>query len=283
MAEIDMSNPSVRIFHRKDEVQAYMHPDVQKKTPHFHNQCELILNVGGYADFNISGTVYHLEPGHILVINNLENHSILSHSEGYDRYTARFSNEILASMVHDPLLLSIFKQRIPGFCHQYICTPQETVRYTRLLDIMVHEYQLQRPYWEQLILSKLTDILIYMYRTQPNAFPGTRQANGQGLIYNIQNYIESHLDEDLRLETVANKFFISKYHLSHSFREITGYGYKEYVITARLSKAKDLLLRSSEEIQKIGSSVGFNSTSHFIRSFKSMEGISPLQYRNQGK
>ncbi len=283
MAETTSSPSNIRILHRRDAVQGYMHPDVQKKTPHFHYLCELILNVGGSADFNISGTVYHIEPGSILLINNMENHFIISHSEGYDRYTARFSNEVLASDIHDPVLLSIFKQRTPGFSHHYVCTPQETAHYAHLLDIMVNEYKLQRPYWDHLVTTKLMDILVGMYRNNPHAFPGTRNQDNQNLIYHIQNYIESHLDEDLRLDTLADKFFISKFYLSHSFKAVTGYGFKEYVITARLSKAKDMLLRSSDEIQKISYTVGFKSPSHFIRSFKAMEGISPLQYRNQGK
>lgn len=283
MDNTNSTQSHIRILHRKDAVQAYMHPDVQNKAPHFHYQCELILNVGGSADFNISGTIYHIKPGSMLLINNMENHFIVSHSEGYDRYTARFSNDVLASYIHDPLLLSIFKQRIPGFSHHYICTQQESAHYALMLGIMVNEYKLQRPYWEQLITSKLKDVLIYMYRNNPEAFPGTRNQDNQNLIYNIQNYIESHLDEDLQLDTLADKFFISKYHLSHCFKNVTGYGFKEYVITARLSKAKDMLLRTSYEVQKISSTVGFNSSSHFIRCFKAAEGISPLQYRNQGK
>lgn len=283
MTEYTAAEPYIRILHRKDAVQAYMSPDVQKKAPHFHNQCELILNVEGNADFNVSGTVYHMESGSMLLINNMENHYIISHSEGYDRYTARFSNEVLASMIHDPILLSIFKQRIPGFCHQYFCTHQELNHYSHMLDIMISEYRLQRPYWEHLVTSKLMDILVYMYRNQPDAFPGTRQLGGQNLIYNIQNYIDSHLTEDLRLDVLADRFFISKYYLSHSFKNITGYGFKEYVINARLAKAKDMLLRSSAEIQEISSASGFSSSSHFIRCFKATEGISPLQYRNRGK
>jgi len=277
------SQPYIRILHRRDAVQAYMSPDVQTKAPHFHNQCELLLNIGGTADFNIVGTVYHLDPGSMLLINNMENHYIISHSEGYDRYTAQFSNEVLTAFIHDPVLLSIFKQRIPGFCHLYTCTPQELTYYTSMLDMMVNEYKYQRPYWDHLVTSRLSNILVNMYRNRPEAFPGTRQLDGQNLIFNIQNYIESHLKEDLRLTVIAERFFISQYHLSHIFKNITGYGFKEYIITARLSKAKDMLLRSSDEIQEISSAVGFHSASHFIRSFKAMEGISPLQYRNQGK
>ena len=181
----------IRVLHRQDAVRRYMSPDVQQIQPHFHYQNEFLFTVGGTADFHISGKTYHVQSGSFLFVNNLENHYIISHSEGYDRYTVRFSNEALNTLIHDPLLLSIFKQRPSGFCHQYVCTPQEMKHYVLMLDIMTREYAEQAPYWDYLIASKLRDILIYMYRHQPNAFPGERGQSGQELIFNVQNYIES--------------------------------------------------------------------------------------------
>lgn len=281
MAERFLPDTDIRITHRQDAVQSYMAPDVQQKAPHFHYLCEFLLNVGGTAEFNVEGRVYHVEPGTALCISNLENHFILSHSEGYDRYTARFSNDALTTLIHDPLLLSIFKQRPEGFCHQYVCSPEELAHYAHMLDIMVREYQNRKPYWDYLIASKMRDILVYMYRRNPDAFPGTRKQAGQDVIFDIQNYIESHLADDLQLETVAARFYINKYYLSHSFKNVTGYAYKQYVVMARLSKAKDLLLNSSDAVQHIAPQVGFASASHFIRSFRQAEGMSPLQYRNR--
>ena len=271
----------IRVLHRQDAVRRYMSPDVQQIQPHFHYQNEFLFTVGGTADFHISGKTYHVQSGSFLFVNNLENHYIISHSEGYDRYTVRFSNEALNTLIHDPLLLSIFKQRPSGFCHQYVCTPQEMKHYVLMLDIMTREYAEQAPYWDYLIASKLRDILIYMYRHQPNAFPGERGQSGQELIFNVQNYIESNFNQNLQLEEIADRFFISKYHLSHIFSSITGYPLKQYLIMVRLSKAKDLLLHTDQEIQQIAWNVGFTSASHFIRIFKSHEGLSPLQYRNR--
>lgn len=273
----------IRIYHRQDAVRRYMSPDVQQNKPHFHYQNELLLTVAGKADFHISGKTYHVSSGSFLFVNNLENHYIISHSEGYDRYTVRFSNEALSTLIHDPLLLSIFKQRPEGFCHQYVCSPQEMSHYVLMLDIMAREYEKQEPYWDYLIASKLRDILIYLYRRRPQAFPGARRQSGQELIFNVQNYIERHFGENLQLEELADRFFISKYHLSHRFSDITGYTLKHYIIMVRLSKAKDLLLHTDQEIQQIAWDVGFTSASHFIRIFKANEGIFPLQYRSRAK
>ncbi len=279
MTEHFSSKTDIMVLHRQDAVQAYMAPCAQKKTPHFHYQYELLLNIGGTADFNIAGKFYHVNPGSILLMSNMENHYILAHSKGYDRFTIRFSSEALATFVRDPLLLSIFKQRPPGFCHQYNCQPNELAHYRHMADLMAAEYEARQPYWDQMVAVKLLDILINMYRHNPEAFPMRHSAGGQNMIFDVQNYIEANVQKDLSLDAVSSRFFVNKFHLSHSFSEVSGYTFKQYVLMARLSKAKDLLLNTNEEIRAVSEQVGFNNVSHFIRTFKETEQISPLQYR----
>lgn len=273
----------ILIHHRQNLVQGYMAPEVQTRTPHFHYQYELLLCVAGEADFVIAEKVYHIFPGCMLFMSNLENHYIQSYTQGYERYTLRFSNEIIAIYLRDPLLLSIFKQRPRDFCHRYVCGEKEFARFLNLIRLMEQEYQQRKPYWAQMIAAKLLTILVAVYRKAPDSFPASRNAESQTLIFNVQNYIEMNLGEDLGLETIANRFFVSKYYLSHCFSQVTGYTLQEFIITGRIAKAKDLLLTTQDEVSAIGEAVGFHNTSNFIRTFKKREGVSPLQYRNRAK
>lgn len=273
----------ILIRHRQDAVQSYMEPGAQQRMPHFHYQYELLLSVGGTADFVIGGQLYHAAPGTVLFMSNMENHYIRAHSEGYDRYTLRFSTELLSAYLCDPQLLSVFKQRPEKFSHQYVCASQEFAHYLHLAARMEAEYNAQSPYWDQMIASKLLTILVGMFRAKPESFPAYRNPDNQNLIFDVQNYIEAHVQEDLRLDTIAEKFYISKYHLSHSFTRLTGYTFKQFIVTARLSKSKDLLLNTEAEIGAISRAVGFNNVSSFIRTFKKAEGLPPLQYRNRAR
>ena len=272
---------SIQISHRSNPVQGYMTPERQQSSPHFHYQYELLICVAGEADFVISGHTYHITPGSLLFMSNLENHYIQSYSQGYERYTLRFSIELVALYLRDPLLLSIFKQRPADFCHQYVCSEKEFARYWNLIRLMELEYLQQKPYWDQMIAAKLLTILVSIYRKHPEIFPGSRNAEHQNLIFNVQNYIEMNLGADLSLDAVAGQFFVSKYHLSHCFTQVTGYSFREFIITSRISKAKDLLLSTRDEVAVIGQTVGFRNASNFIRTFKAREGVSPLQYRNR--
>lgn len=271
------------ISHRYNSVQSYMTPEQQEQSPHFHYQYELLLCVAGSAEFVISGRSYRIVPGSMLFMSNLENHCIASYTRGYERYTLRFSNELAALCLRDHLLLSIFKQRPADFCHLYQCTGPAFAASLAQIRRMEQEYDRQKPYWAQMIASELMAMLVSLYRSNPERFPGSRSPEHQSLIFQVQNYIELNVGQDLSLEGVAGKFYVSKYHLSHCFTQITGYSFREFVITARISKAKDLLLTTREEVSAIGRAVGFSNASSFIRTFKSREGVSPLQYRNRAQ
>lgn len=273
----------ILINYRKNSVAGYMAPALQKASPHFHYQYELLLCAAGEADFMIGEHVYHVVPGSMLFMSNLENHAIVSYTKDYERYTLRFSNALVALYLRDPLLLSIFKQRPTSFCHRYQCGEAEFSRYLSVIRCMEQEYRQQKPYWAQMIASMLLNVLVSMYRKHPEAFPAGNNPESQSLIFNVQNYIEMNLGEDMSLETIANRFFVSKFYLSHYFTQATGYTFKEFVITVRIAKAKDLLITTQTDVATIGQSVGFHNASNFIRTFKKREGLSPLQYRKQAR
>lgn len=268
---------------RQDSVKPYMAPAAQHAAPHFHYQHELLLPVEGSAEFEISGRRYQAAPGCLLFMSNLENHSVVSSSTGFARYIMRFSNEALAVYLRDPLLLSVFKQRPEGFCHRYLCRERELAAYLRLARQMEREYRRQAPCWDQMVVSGLLAILVGIYRTDPAFFPGHRGAEGQNLIFDVQNYIEGNLQGDLSLDAVSARFFVNRYHLSHLFPQVTGYTFKSYILMARISKAKDLLLSTDREVRSVSEAVGFHSVSHFIRTFRKMEELSPLQYRGRAR
>ena len=96
-------------------------------------------------------------------------------------------------------------------------------------------------------------------------------------INDIIGYINENLCGDLSLDTLAKKFYISKYHLSRQFKENVGFTLHQYVLKKRLMNARALL----QEGGTVGESFvqsGFNDYSNFSRSFKEEFGYSPKQY-----
>ncbi len=94
-------------------------------------------------------------------------------------------------------------------------------------------------------------------------------------------YIDQHYTDNLCLDDIAQALHISKYTLSHEYREYIGIPVIESIIEKRITHAKKLLSTTEIPITDIGSTIGFSSDTHFIQTFKKRVGITPLRYRKQ--
>lgn len=93
--------------------------------------------------------------------------------------------------------------------------------------------------------------------------------------------IDKHFKSPLSLDGLALEHGISKFHLSKEFRKYTGTTVNEYIISNRLSYAKELLKYSNIPVNEIAFKIGMNNISHFINLFKARENTTPLAYRKE--
>lgn len=93
-----------------------------------------------------------------------------------------------------------------------------------------------------------------------------------------KQYIDLHLSEDLSLDVVAAKVFISPKYMSRLFKEELGVTYTEYVTSKRLEKAKTLIERNNMTIEQIAVTVGYGTSAYFIKKFKETYGCTPGNY-----
>ena len=98
-----------------------------------------------------------------------------------------------------------------------------------------------------------------------------------------KNYIQQHIQEPLRLNTIANAFHLSTDYLSAHFSQITGMPLKEYILQAKIRQAADLLRYTDYPINIISSYLSFSSQSHFGSVFQKYTGLTPKKYRNKYK
>jgi len=101
------------------------------------------------------------------------------------------------------------------------------------------------------------------------------------LIKYIFEFIDKKLShEDFNLNIAADSLNLNRNYLAKIIKEKTGYSFNEYVNKKRIALAKTLLQDKSMPIEAIAHEVGFNYSHYFIKVFKSIEGITPGQYRD---
>ena len=83
------------------------------------------------------------------------------------------------------------------------------------------------------------------------------------------------------LDDLAEKFFINKFYLSKIFKETYGTTVNNYLISKRITRAKQLLRFTDMTVDEVGAAVGMGDANYFSRMFRKVEGISPREYRKQ--
>ena len=112
----------------------------------------------------------------------------------------------------------------------------------------------------------------------PAADPLTRFRIAQ-----LHEYIEANLGSRLTIQELAAVIDVGPSHLSRLFKRATAVPLHQYVLSRRLAKARNLLLRSDAPLSQIALSTGFSSQSHLTSTFSRATGQSPSRFRqNRG-
>ena len=112
-----------------------------------------------------------------------------------------------------------------------------------------------------------------------------RNTSGQNhrsnLVRNVLEYIRGHITDGLVLEEVAKKFYVSPNYLSCIIHKETGKTYRQHVIEAKMTVAKQMLNDTRMRVEDVAYAVGYENYISFYNVFKRIEHMSPSEYRFQ--
>lgn len=97
----------------------------------------------------------------------------------------------------------------------------------------------------------------------------------------VRAFLDEHFTDKITLDELSAQFFINKYYLTRIFKETYGSTISHYVLTKRITKAKQLIRFSGMTMDEIAETVGMNDANYFSRAFRKVEGISPTEYQKQ--
>jgi transcriptional regulator GlxA family with amidase domain len=93
------------------------------------------------------------------------------------------------------------------------------------------------------------------------------------------NVMVAHYDQPLTVHAIAEATNVSERRLAHIFPDTTGFPVKDYLICLRVSIARRLLNETTHTLNVIATRTGSADVSHFSRTFKSIDGVSPGEFR----
>jgi AraC family transcriptional regulator len=123
-----------------------------------------------------------------------------------------------------------------------------------------------------------TALAVYLLREYGAAVVGPKRQYGglprEKLVRAVE-YIQDQLDTDLTVSEIAQAVGLSPNHFTKLFKESTGQSPYQYVVEARVRKAKELLTTAKFTISEAAHHVGFVDQSHLTRHFKRVFGLPP--------
>lgn len=159
------------------------------------------------------------------------------------------------------------------------------------MDRIIEEYKEKQPFCEAVIYADLISIFAALgRRATEGMYNRTREQEGNTTVkqkeymetvLNACSYINHHYQENITLEQVASISGFSKFHFTRIFKQCMDMTFYEYLNEKRITKAEELLYTTVLSITDIAMNSGFSSISAFNRTFKSIKGCSPSEYRNK--
>lgn len=101
----------------------------------------------------------------------------------------------------------------------------------------------------------------------------------QRQLLQVLEYINEHLNQDIKLADLAALLDMSQFYFSRLFKQSIGIAPYQYLLQQRVERAKKLLKQTERSIVDIALECGFNSHSHLSKQFRQFTGMSPRAYR----
>lgn len=253
---------------------------------HHHDFYEIYFLITGDVTYLIESKIIHVMPGDILLIPPRQQHQVLIRPEMsvYERYVLWVNPDVIRQLSSDSSdLLERLSPDQSGSNNQLRLKPEARAVVQSLLEALNHERNSDEYGSDLLRESLLTQLLVAVNRLlAQHGSQLDEDTRTNRVVAQVINYVNLHYSEPLSLDLLAEKFYVSKFHLSHEFHRQVGTSLYRYIQRKRLLIARQLLAQGQKP-SGVCSACGFSDYTGFYRAFRSEYGISPREYAQSAR
>ncbi len=149
-----------------------------------------------------------------------------------------------------------------------------------LVEKLLPEHRLAKKGYKLLESSILINMLCLAARGNEE---NTDYTTTKQKIEKILLKMESNITNNFTIKDYADELFLSVDRFSHLFTETVGVPPHRYMLSLKMTRAKQLLMQTEHSISEISKFIGFQDPLYFSRIFKKHCGVTPMQYRKSAK
>ena len=260
-------NEQFRLFHLKDQTR-------KEFSYHYHDFHKVVIFISGKAAYHIEGKAYQLKPWDILLVNRHAIHRPeIDSSVPYERFILWIQNDIPWQE-----LLKCFQKAND---RSYNLVRLNSALQEKMKDIL---FELENSaksdeYGREILIQSLfLQFMVYLNRIflEKQYIFDKKSYTFDSQIASILQYINHNLKEDLSVETLSARYYVSKYHLMRKFKQETGYTLHNYIVNKRLLMARTLI-SNGMPVTKAAQESGFAEYSTFSRAYRKQFKTNPSE------
>ena len=251
--------------------------------PHWHTYYELEFIIDGTGIHNLNNSNFSLKRGSCYLCLPTDFHTIRN-TPGTDLilYNLKFNSKILNKEIAD----KIQNRKFELCCN--ISSEDDIKQFIALFEFMYYILSNKRESHirNEIVVYTLNQIVAFFLNENETltSIQGKIDFN-ESKLQQALFFIHQNFTKNISQEEIANKIGITTQHFSTIFYHKMNCNYSTYLTRLRLNYAKNLIKRKKiTNVSELCQTVGFYSTSYFIKKFKEEFGITPKQLiiENQG-
>lgn len=245
------------------------HPQFKEFTLHTHKDYEIYIFKKGDITFTVEGIKQKMAPYDMILIKGNELHQLFPNPEiKYERIVMNISDDFFSAWKCD-YLRKIFS----GSTASRFISGDTFLSHDLDEDIKRIEKHIRECPKDNDTVVKCA-VIEFLHNIGRISSEEQKEINGN--ISEIIQYININLTQNIPLDELAEKFFLSKYYLCRIFKKNTGFTINQYIVTKRLLLAKQLC-KQGMNLSSACSEAGFKDYVNFYRAYKKEFGVSPKQ------
>lgn len=243
----------------------------------WHPGIEIAFVLNGYGVLFLDGEKYEIQEEDVFVINSYQIH----------RVELKKGSHLLSVLVEPRFLTNLFPQAAEYRynCKSFACPEHERDAILQVkckLGRLVSVWSKSREEFSQLQRNmQLGELVECLFENFGKKQEKTDKKEDHWL--ELVRYINEFYQENITLQMLAKKEFMSQSYFSRLFQKEMGVNFSEYLTEIRLSHAVNLLADKELTVTDICFETGFRNVNSFIESFKQKFGMTPGQYRKELK
>lgn len=240
-------------------------PLIQQDRLHTHELCEIYCVFRGNGYYMVEGSKHKLEHGKIFLMRPGEFHKSAILDDGpYERVSFHFTPSIVNAIDTEKKLLVPFYDRPLGKNNVY---SRSVILTTGIYNTFREMNKPQSDnYFKPLRLKVLLFSVLLEISELFSKELYDKELSRNKIITEVIEYINAHLTDDLSVNCICEKFFISRSLLNRNFKNAAGTSVWDYIITKRLALAR-AYIADGMNVTRAAEAAGFRDYSNFYRAY----------------